>query len=89
MATFRKYINELLDQKHVAALNVIKSDVTESTMCCSEMFKLWIQRQPRASCREVLNNSNKGNSHGEPGIYNVKKLLANEEAVSYRGSERL
>ena len=60
--------NELLDQKHVAALNVIKSDVTESTMWCSEVFKLWIQRQPRASCREALNNSNEGNSHEESGI---------------------
>ena len=46
--------NELFDQKDVAALNVIKSDIPESTKRCSEMFKLWLERQPDASWRRLI-----------------------------------
>ena len=69
--------NELLDQKHVAALNVIKCDVTESTMRCSEMFKLWIQRQPRASWRHLIIAMKE--IHMENLASAVEKLLVNEE----------
>ena len=45
---------ELLDEKHVAALYAIKSDVTECAVRCSEMFKVWLDRQPEASWRRLI-----------------------------------
>ena len=58
--------NELLNQKDVMALNVIKSNVTESTMRCSEMFNLWLQRQLHGCKLEALNNGNEDNPYGQP-----------------------
>lgn len=40
---------ELLQEKDVPALQMIKSDKTDCSGRCSEMFKLWLQRQPQAS----------------------------------------
>ena len=46
---------ELLDQKDVASLNAIKSDATKPlSERCSEMFKLWRERQPNASWRRLI-----------------------------------
>ena len=46
---------ELLEQKDVAALNMIKSDATKSlSERCSEMFKLWRERQTDASWRRLI-----------------------------------
>ena len=46
---------ELLEQKDVAALNTIRSDATKSLIeRCSEMFKVWLERQPRASWRHLI-----------------------------------
>ena len=46
---------ELLEEKDVPALQTIKSNVTECSTRCSEMFKLWIERQPEASWRHLIN----------------------------------
>ena len=46
---------ELLQQKDVIALKAIKNaHKTELAMCCSEMFKLWLERQPKASWRNLI-----------------------------------
>ena len=46
---------ELLDQKDVSSLYAIKSDATKSlSERCSEMFKLWHERQPDASWRRLI-----------------------------------
>lgn len=45
---------ELLDKKDVAALYKIVSDVTECSIRCSKMFKLWLERQPEASWRRLI-----------------------------------
>ena len=45
---------ELLEEKDVKALYAIKSDSPECSMRCSEMFKLWLERQPGASWRRLI-----------------------------------
>jgi len=45
---------ELLDVKDVEALYMIKSDSSECGTRCSEMFKLWLERQPGASWRQLI-----------------------------------
>ena len=45
---------ELLQQKDVAALEAIKNNKTEITVCCSDMFKLWLDRVPKASWRNLI-----------------------------------
>ena len=73
--------NELFEQKDVAALNVIKSDVVESaTMRCSEMLKLWLQRQPDASWRLLTTAMKK--IHINKLASDVEKLLASEKIAT-------
>jgi len=51
--TWRDLGIELLSD--VAALDIIKVDNGgDSRKCCSEMLKLWLQRQPTASWRQLL-----------------------------------
>ena len=45
---------ELLQKEDIAALEMIKSNESECSVRCSEMFKLWLQRQPNASWRHLL-----------------------------------
>ena len=45
---------ELLDATYVAALYAIKSDITECSTCCSEMFRLWLEREPEANWRDLI-----------------------------------
>ena len=45
---------ELLDNKDVSALYAIRSDESKCTVGCSEMFKLWLERQPKASWRCLI-----------------------------------
>ena len=45
---------ELLDNKDVSALYAIQSDESKCTVGCSEMFKLWLERQPEASWRRLI-----------------------------------
>jgi len=45
---------DLLDEKDVEALYIIKSDSTECGTCCSEMFKLWLERKPGASWKQLV-----------------------------------
>ena len=72
--------NELLEEKDAAALNVIKSNVTGSTMRCAEMFRLWLERQPDASWRRLITAMK--NIHMHTLASDVEKLLASKEAVT-------
>ena len=45
---------ELLQEKDVAALEAIKNNTTELNVRCSEMFKLWLKREPKASWRKLI-----------------------------------
>lgn len=72
--------NELLEEKGAAALNVIKSNVTESTMRCAEMFRLWLERQPDASWRRLITAMKKIRMHTLAS--DVEELLASKEAVT-------
>ena len=45
---------QLLDQKDVSGLYTIESDVTECSVRCSRMFRLWLERQPEASWRRLI-----------------------------------
>ena len=45
---------ELLQQEDVAALKTIKSNISDCTVRCSEMFQLWLERQPEASWRKLI-----------------------------------
>ena len=72
--------NELLEEKDAAALNVIKSNVTGSTMRCAEMFRLWLERQPDASWRRLITAMKKIRMHTLAS--DVEKLLASKEAVT-------
>ena len=45
---------ELLNEKDTEALYTIKSSVTDCSVRCLEMFKLWLERQTRASWRCLI-----------------------------------
>ena len=45
---------ELLQEKDVEALEAIKHSNPELTERCSEMFKLWLNRQPEANWRNLI-----------------------------------
>ena len=45
---------ELLGDNDIMALNVIKINNAEVTVRCFEMFKLWLERQPKASWRQLI-----------------------------------
>ena len=77
---------ELLDQKDVAALNTIKSDVNKSlSQRCSEMFKLWLERQPDASWRHLIIALKK--IRMDKLASNVERLLASESGITTVGHQ--
>ena len=45
---------ELLRKDDIAALEMIKFNVSECSVRFSDMFKLWLKRQPNASWRHLL-----------------------------------
>ena len=46
---------ELLDDEDVKALDEIQSNYPkDASMCCTKMFQLWLDRQPKTSWRELL-----------------------------------
>ena len=45
---------ELLQKDDIAALKIIKNNVSDCSVRCSDMFKLWLQRQPSPSWRHLL-----------------------------------
>ena len=44
----------LLGDESTGALDKIKTDDREVTKCCNNMFRLWLERQPTASWRKLL-----------------------------------
>ena len=65
---------ELLDNENVTALHVIKSDATKGlNERCSEMFTLWLNRQPKASWRNLVMALKK--IHMDTLASDVEKLL--------------
>lgn len=45
---------ELLGEESIDSLNVIKNDNSDVMDCCSAMFQLWLDRQPTASWRQLI-----------------------------------
>ena len=45
---------ELLGKGSNDALDVIKNNNGDVTNCCSAMFQLWLERQPTASWRQLI-----------------------------------
>ena len=45
---------QLLQEKDIIALDMIKNSKAELAVRCSEMFKLWLKRQPKASWRDLI-----------------------------------
>ena len=45
---------ELLQSEYVAELQKIKNSISDSSLCCSEMFRLWLERQRTASWRNLI-----------------------------------
>ena len=45
---------ELLDVGSNDALDVIKNSNSDVTECCSAMFKLWLDRDPKASWEKLI-----------------------------------
>ena len=72
---------ELLDQKYVTELNTIRFDVTKRPReRCSEMFEVWLERQPRASWRRLITALKK--IHMNNLASDVEKMLINEEVAT-------
>ena len=68
---------QLLDQKDVSALYTIGSDVTECSVRCLRMFRLWLERQPEASWRRLITAMKK--IHMDSLASDVEKLLLSEK----------
>ena len=45
---------ELMGQESAHILDVIRVNYSDVTRCCSEMFTLWRQRQPKANWNQLL-----------------------------------
>ena len=45
---------ELLGVESSDALDVLKSNHSDVTNCCSAMFQLWIERQPTTTWRQLI-----------------------------------
>ena len=46
---------ELLDDESLKALDEIqKNNPRDTSMCCTKMFQLWLERQPDASWRQLI-----------------------------------
>ena len=52
---------QLLQEKDIIALDMIKNNKAELAVCCSEMFKLWLESQPKASWRNLIHALNQIN----------------------------
>ena len=52
---YTEYMNIYCDIKIVAELDIIAADSRGSVVtCCSRMFSLWLERQPEASWRQLI-----------------------------------
>ena len=75
---------ELLQNKDVAALETIKNNTTELNVRCSEMFKLWLNREPEASWRKLIDALKQ--IHQNKLAFDIENLLsvrqANEETAA-------
>ena len=73
---------ELLQEEDVAALKTIKSKASDCTVRCSEMFELWLERQPKASWRNLIDALKQ--IHQDKLAFSIENLLSvkntNEEA---------
>ena len=52
-----KWLNlgtELLNEEDVPALQAIEASKDDHIVCCTKMFKLWLERQPKASWRHLI-----------------------------------
>ena len=45
---------QLLQEKDIKALDMIRNNKANLAVCCSEMFRLWLGRQPKASWRKLI-----------------------------------
>lgn len=73
---------ELLDQKYVADLNAIKYDVAKraTNERCSDMFNVWLERQPKASWRRLITAMKKISMNSLAS--DVEKMLISEEVAT-------
>ena len=75
---------ELLQDKDVAALEAIKNNKTEIIVCCSDMFKLWLNREPKASWRNLIDTLKQ--IHQNKLAFDIENFLsvrqANEEIAT-------
>ena len=65
---------ELLQEEDIAALKTIKSNVSDCTVRCSEMFQLWLERQPKASWRNLIDALKQ--IHQEKLAFSIENLLS-------------
>ena len=65
---------QLLQEKDIIALDMIKNSKAELAVCCSEMFKLWLKRQPKASWRNLIHALNQ--IHLNKLAFDVEGLLS-------------
>ena len=65
---------ELLQEEDVAALKTIKSSVSDCTVRCSEMFTLWLERQPKATWRNLIDALKQ--IHQNQLAFNIENLLS-------------
>ena len=69
---------ELLQKAHVPALWKIKSNTSECSVSCSEMFKLWLEREPKASWSHLIEGLKR--IHQNSLVCEIEKLLSVEQA---------
>ena len=65
---------QLLQEKDIVALDMIKNNKAELAVCCSEMFKLWLESQPKASWRNLIHALNQ--IHLNKLAFDVEGLLS-------------
>ena len=68
---------ELLTEKDTEALYMIKSNVTECSIRCLEMFKLWLERQTEASWRCLIMAMKQ--THMDKLAFDIERLLLIEQ----------
>ena len=74
---------ELLQKEHIAALKTIKSNVSDCTVRCSEMFALWLERQPKASWRNLIDALKQ--IHQKQLASNIENLLSSRQTSEELG----
>ena len=76
---------ELLQQKDVIALKAIKNaHKSELAMCCSEMFELWLERQPKATWRNLIDALKQ--IHQNKLAFNIEDLLSARQTREEAGT---